>query len=165
MSAFCLDSNLDEDFSPTKCNEYRLVAKLLTDKTSKKCYPDRLLKCPGSNLMANGFLISILKRILTAKLAILPIRHVDAIRLLHIDAPHTIQAGQPLRLRCLYETKGDKLQSLSWYKNGREFYRYQPFERRQPVLAFNLTGVNVDVSSWLNKPWPIPGSVQILIST
>lgn len=75
-----------------------------------------------------------------------PIAFVDAIRLLRIDSPQSIQAGQPLKLRCLYDPKGDKLQSLSWYKNGKEFYRYQPFEQRRPVLAFNLTGVNVDVS-------------------
>lgn len=74
------------------------------------------------------------------------IKPAQAIRLLRLDAPRTVIAGQPIRLRCFYDTKGDKLQSLSWYKNGREFYRYQPFERRQPVLAFNLTGVNVDVS-------------------
>lgn len=77
-----------------------------------------------------------------------PSQHlVEAIRLTRLDVPQSIQVGQPLKLRCLYETKGDKLQSLSWYKNGKEFYRYQPFERRQPVLAFNLSGVNVDVSN------------------
>lgn len=70
----------------------------------------------------------------------------SAIRLVRLEAPETIHAGQPIRLRCLYETKGDRLQSLSWYKNGREFYRYQPFERRQPILAFNLTGFTIEVS-------------------
>lgn len=76
------------------------------------------------------------------------IRQVNAIRLIRLEAPHSVHVGQPIRLRCLYETtRGDKLQSLSWYRNGREFYRYQPFERLQPILAFNLSGVNVDVSS------------------
>lgn len=71
---------------------------------------------------------------------------VEAIRLTSLEAPTTVSAGQTMRLRCNYETRGDKLQSLSWYKNGREFFRYQPFERSQPILVFNLTGINVDVS-------------------
>lgn len=74
------------------------------------------------------------------------IGQAEAIRLVRLEAPHSIQAGQQLKLRCLYETRGDKLQSLAYYRNGREFYRFQPFERRQPVLAFNSTGVHVDVS-------------------
>lgn len=73
----------------------------------------------------------------------------EAIRLIRLEAPRSIQAGQPIRLRCLYETRGDKLQSLSWYRNGREFYRFQPYERRQPIIAFNLTGIQVDVSGAL----------------
>ena len=69
----------------------------------------------------------------------------EAIRVSRLEAPKSVQAGQQIKLRCLIEaTRGDRLQSLAWYKNGREFYRFQPFERRQPVLAFNLTGVNVD---------------------
>lgn len=103
---------------------------------------DRLANKEDSNLA--GLLDRYLAPLMWAKS---PILQVVAIRLIRVDAPTTIQAGQPLRLRCLYETRGDKLQSLSWYRNGREFYRYQPFERRQPVLAFNLTGVNVDVSN------------------
>lgn len=79
------------------------------------------------------------------------IKQVAAIRLTGIEAPRSVIVGQPIRLRCLYETKGDKLQSLSWIKNGREFYRYQPSERRHPVLVFNSTGINVDVSCVLLK--------------
>lgn len=74
------------------------------------------------------------------------INEVSAIRLVRLDAPQSVQAGQPIILRCLADSKRDRLQSLSWYKNGREFYRYQPFDRAQPILVFNLTGINVDVS-------------------
>lgn len=74
------------------------------------------------------------------------LEQAEAIRLVRIEVPHTAQAGQTVRLRCSVDAKGDKLHSLSWYKNGREFYRYQPSERRQPVLAFNTTGVQLDVS-------------------
>lgn len=79
--------------------------------------------------------------------SILHLHGVHAIRILQLDGPRTVQEGQNLKLRCLYDSKGDKLSSLSWYKDGREFFRYQPFERRQPVLAFNLSGINVDVGS------------------
>lgn len=71
---------------------------------------------------------------------------VAAIRILGIEAPNrTILVGQTIKLRC--RTNGDKLHSLSWSKNGQEFYRFQPFERRQQHLFFNLTGVTVDVST------------------
>lgn len=69
-----------------------------------------------------------------------------AIKLLRIEAPERPHAGTPVKLRCVYETKGDKLQSLSWYKDGHEFYRYQPYERTKQVLIFNQTGVTLDVS-------------------
>lgn len=70
---------------------------------------------------------------------------VAAIRVLSIEAPNrTISVGQTIKLRC--RTNGDKLHSLSWSRNGQEFYRFQPFERRQQHLFFNLTGVTVDVS-------------------
>jgi hypothetical protein len=93
-----------------------------------------------------SYILFSLKKLANSKWTYTGIVRVSAIRLIRLDAPLSIQAGQPLRLRCLYETKGERLQSLSWYKNGREFYRYQPFERKQPVLAFKLNGVHVDVS-------------------
>ena len=76
------------------------------------------------------------------------IHYAEAVRLLRLEAPKSVQVGQSVRMKCLVETNrgGDRLQSLSWYKNGREFFRYQPYERRQPVLAFNLSGVNVDLA-------------------
>lgn len=76
----------------------------------------------------------------------------EAIRLVRVEAPNLVEVGKPIKLRCIYELRGEKLQSLAWYKNGREFYRYQPFERRQPVLTFGLAGVNVDVSILASSP-------------
>lgn len=71
-----------------------------------------------------------------------------AIRLVRLDAPSQIVEGQPIKLRCLHENRGDKLQSLSWSRNGREFYRYQPFERNPQLqhLYFNSSGIQPDVS-------------------
>lgn len=73
------------------------------------------------------------------------IRYAHCLRLVRIEVPVEIKQGQLAALRCLYDPENNKLQSLAWYKNGREFYRYQPYDRR-PILVFNRTGVHVDVS-------------------
>lgn len=72
---------------------------------------------------------------------------VSAIRLLQIEGPKSVQEGSSIKLRCLYDSKGDKLSSLSWHKDGKEFYRHQAYDRKLPALVFNQSGINVDVSS------------------
>lgn len=68
-----------------------------------------------------------------------------AIRVISLEvSKNPARVGQVIRLRC--KTSNEKLFSLSWSKNGQEFYRFQPHEKRQPLLFFNLTGVSVDVS-------------------
>lgn len=137
---------LHNDHVAINSNKHRgnYLATEMEDKSQSGFFESSLMKHYLSYYMSFGKL---------KKLAISRFRsyypkivEVNAIRLIRLDVPLSIQAGQPLRLRCLFETKGEKLQSLSWYKNGREFYRYQPFERKQPVLAFKLNGVHVDVS-------------------
>lgn len=75
------------------------------------------------------------------------IKLVGAIKLLAIDAPKLVQAGQAISLKCLVDSRKDKLLSLSWSKNGREFYRFEPYSQaKQLYLIFNTTGINLDVS-------------------
>ncbi len=58
--------------------------------------------------------------------------------------PHAIR-GQDVKLKCKYDLQGDKLYSIKWYRNGREFYRYIPSDNPRTTV-FNGDGINVDVS-------------------
>jgi len=49
-------------------------------------------------------------------------------------------------LHCKFDTGGDSLYSVKWYKDDHEFFRYTPGLSPQ-TLVFDLDGVNVDVSS------------------
>lgn len=69
------------------------------------------------------------------------------IRIARIDGPKSISVGQPLGLKCVVQTRADKVITLSWSKDGREFYRYQPHDKRNASLAFKMDGVFVDVST------------------
>ncbi|XP_031778177.1 uncharacterized protein LOC116415961 isoform X2 [Nasonia vitripennis] len=47
-----------------------------------------------------------------------------------IQTPFAVKKGDSTKLYCLYDTEGDPLYIVKWYKSGREFYRYVP--REQP---------------------------------
>eukprot|EP00096_Caligus_rogercresseyi_P002471 TRINITY_DN14604_c0_g1_i1.p1 TRINITY_DN14604_c0_g1~~TRINITY_DN14604_c0_g1_i1.p1 ORF type:complete len:311 (+),score=72.94 TRINITY_DN14604_c0_g1_i1:859-1791(+) len=56
--------------------------------------------------------------------------------------PHAIR-GQNTRLKCNYDLQGDKLYSIKWYRNGKEFYRYIPTDIPSRSI-FNGNGIHVD---------------------
>lgn len=68
------------------------------------------------------------------------------IRVIRIDGPKSISIGQPFSLKCNVRARADKIITLSWSKDGHEFYRYQPQDKRNASLAFKMNGVSVDVS-------------------
>ena len=63
-----------------------------------------------------------------------------------LEVPAVRRRGETATLRCLYDMAGDGLYSVSWYKDGTEFYRYMP-STRQPKTTFpGVAGTNVNVS-------------------
>ena len=46
--------------------------------------------------------------------------------------------------------EGDKLYSVKWYRNGKEFYRHIPSDN-PPTVVFRQPGLYVDVSKKYNK--------------
>ena len=49
-------------------------------------------------------------------------------------------------LECGYDMEGDRLYSVKWYRNGKEFYRHIPSDS-PPTAVFSQPGLLVDVST------------------
>lgn len=72
-----------------------------------------------------------------------------ALKLLKLDVPRWADLRSSVTLNCQYDTGGDRLYSVKWYKDEHEFFRYTP-DLNPKTLVFNLEGVNVDVSCYFN---------------
>lgn len=70
-----------------------------------------------------------------------------SVRLLEdsVIPPHALR-GQKAVMRCNYDLEGDRLYSVKWYFNQKEFYRYIPSDNPQVTIFNNHPGVNVIVS-------------------
>jgi hypothetical protein len=68
-----------------------------------------------------------------------------ALKLLKLEVPQWADLRSSVTLNCQYDTGGDSLYSVKWYKDEHEFFRYTP-GLNPKTLVFNLDGVNVDVS-------------------
>lgn len=68
---------------------------------------------------------------------------VSCIRLTRTVLPsHAIQ-GEDVVLECDYDMEGDRLYSVKWYRNGKEFYRHIPSDN-PPTAVFSQPGLVVD---------------------
>ncbi|XP_043802926.1 choline transporter-like protein 1 isoform X2 [Apis laboriosa] len=52
----------------------------------------------------------------------------SGLREVRIQIPTAVKKGDSAILNCWYDTEGDLLYTVKWYKGGREFYRYAPNE-------------------------------------
>ncbi|XP_078038906.1 uncharacterized protein LOC144471074 [Augochlora pura] len=52
----------------------------------------------------------------------------SGLREVRIQIPTAVKKGDSAILNCWYDTEGDPLYAVKWYKGGREFYRYAPNE-------------------------------------
>ena len=57
--------------------------------------------------------------------------------------PAYIVAGERTSLGCDYDTQGEEIYSVKWYKGGREIFRYQPSLRDKPVSVYSRPGVHI----------------------
>ncbi|XP_076390660.1 uncharacterized protein LOC100875340 isoform X8 [Megachile rotundata] len=68
---------------------------------------------------------------------------VAGLQLLRINVPAYSLRGKSALLECRYDLQGDKLYSITWYKDHEEFYRYVP--RGEPTKhSYRVEGVKVD---------------------
>lgn len=67
------------------------------------------------------------------------------LREVRIQIPTAVKKGDSATLNCWYDTEGDPLYAVKWYKGGREFYRYAPNEN-PAVKTFPIGNLTVKVS-------------------
>lgn len=71
---------------------------------------------------------------------------MKCLRLTEIRIPtHAIRNKEAI-LECNFDLDREELYSVKWYKDGHEFFRFEP-KRNPPGQKFNLRGVYVDVSN------------------
>ncbi|OXU25948.1 hypothetical protein TSAR_001726 [Trichomalopsis sarcophagae] len=69
---------------------------------------------------------------------------VIGLKEVRIQTPFAVKKGDSTKLYCLYDTEGDPLYIVKWYKSGREFYRYVP--REQPsTKSFPVGNLRIKV--------------------
>ncbi|RWS26187.1 hypothetical protein B4U80_08892 [Leptotrombidium deliense] len=66
-------------------------------------------------------------------------------RIMRIEVPERAVVGQSYQLKCIFELEGSDLNSVKWYRNESEFYRFEP--KRSPKFKyFPLPGITINVS-------------------
>jgi len=68
---------------------------------------------------------------------------VSSIRLTKTSLPPHAIVGDDVTLECNYDMEGDRLYSVKWYRNGKEFYRHIPSDS-PPTAVFSQPGLVVD---------------------
>lgn len=68
----------------------------------------------------------------------------SGLREVRIQIPTAVKKGDSAILNCWYDTEGDPLYAVKWYKGGREFYRYAPNEN-PAVKTFPIGNLTVKV--------------------
>ncbi|XP_054288818.1 uncharacterized protein LOC129004311 [Macrosteles quadrilineatus] len=64
--------------------------------------------------------------------------------MVRVSVPQYPELGQDVELLCRFELQGDRLYSVSWYKDYMEFYRFVP--RGTPTQhVHKMEGINVDL--------------------
>ncbi|KAG8201679.1 hypothetical protein JTE90_012744 [Oedothorax gibbosus] len=78
-------------------------------------------------------------------LLILPALSAWCLHIHSFEVPHLLVPGDSAYLTCLFDLGGEKLYSVKWYKDDKEFYRFFPSLNPQ-FMAFQAPGIYVDLS-------------------
>lgn len=71
---------------------------------------------------------------------------VSAFRIVNLEVPTQVAAGETVQLKCEYELAPySKLYTLRWLKNNVEFYRYEP-DGQTRHRFYRIHGLQVNVS-------------------
>ncbi|XP_037070020.1 uncharacterized protein LOC119091344, partial [Pollicipes pollicipes] len=70
----------------------------------------------------------------------------DGLQLYKVRIPTHVKHGEDVNLACLYDLEGKDLYAIKWYKDGKEFYRYEPATGR-PKKSFPQPGIKVNLAA------------------
>lgn len=74
---------------------------------------------------------------------------VSNIKLVNVRIANRTVLGSNTNLECAYDLEGENLYSVKWYKDGDEFFRYQP-KSTPKIQVFEKQGIYIDVSTHTN---------------
>ncbi|CAG2177015.1 unnamed protein product, partial [Oppiella nova] len=61
----------------------------------------------------------------------------------NLVVPPTVFVGQSVKLSCNYELNGDRLSTIKWLKDDKEFYRYGP---KGLIAHYTMPGIDIDLA-------------------
>ncbi|GIY64460.1 ig-like domain-containing protein [Caerostris darwini] len=70
---------------------------------------------------------------------------VSSLQIKALQVPESIEAGQVVRLVCLFDPEQEDLYSVKWYKDDIEFFRFLPKDKPANQF-FEIRDVEVDMS-------------------
>jgi len=75
------------------------------------------------------------------------VSEVCGLKDVRVISPGAVRVGEPIKLECQFDTEGDQLYAVKWYRGNKEFYRFMPKETPQSKV-YNSSGIKVNVSTW-----------------
>ncbi|KAH8243787.1 hypothetical protein KR032_010175, partial [Drosophila birchii] len=70
------------------------------------------------------------------------VRRIQCLRVTDINVPQIVDFRDNVTLSCSYDISGHTLNSVKWYKNGKEFFRYSPLTP-PTYIPFAVEGVQL----------------------
>jgi len=75
-----------------------------------------------------------------------------SLTLTSLQFPSHVMLGQPLSMECSFKkAAGQQIDSIKWYKDGKEFYRLHPekdrFNSEGQIKQFELEGISIDLNA------------------
>jgi len=61
-----------------------------------------------------------------------------------IRVPGLVWSGRDASLHCDFDTQGEELYSVKWYKGGQEVFRWLPSQLTKPITIYPRPGVRID---------------------
>ena len=92
------------------------------------------LRATHHTMRAAGLLLVLLASLCQEK--------VVALTLTEVKVPPFGLGGQSVCLECQYDSQGEQVYSVKWYKGGLEIFRFLPGSER-PMTVFPRPGVNI----------------------
>lgn len=71
---------------------------------------------------------------------------VQAIRIVEMQVPPTVQVGKTVHLGCRFDLEGANLYSLNWWRGAEQFFQYSP-SSNEKIIVYDSPGITVDVSN------------------
>merc|ERR1711953_606474 len=62
----------------------------------------------------------------------------------NIRVPGLVWSGRDASLHCDYDTQGEEIYSVKWYKGGQEVFRWLPSQPDHPITIYPRPGVRID---------------------